>query len=76
MENDGGPAFPVAHLDDVVQTGMSMRDYFAAAALNGLLSSGEKEFIPNESGCLVNNKYIQDSAYRLADAMLAARRQK
>jgi hypothetical protein len=41
--NDGGPAYPVstAKWRDVVDggvEGMSLRDYFAAAALQGMLS--------------------------------------
>jgi hypothetical protein len=51
---------------------MTLRDYFAAAALTGLLAKGEPEFEATE-GYRTPGKYIQDTAYRLADAMLAAR---
>lgn len=51
-KQDGGPA-----------TAVSMRDYFAASALQGLLH-GVKD--PNEANCAA-------MAYRCADAMLAAR---
>ena len=58
--NDG-PAFPtpvgVQHND-----GMTLRDYFAAAALQGLMSSQ----------CQVDDPY-PIYAYRIADAMLKAR---
>jgi hypothetical protein len=40
--DDGGPAFPLDINDDVsgrVNVGMSLRDYFAAAALTGLLAA-------------------------------------
>lgn len=54
-------AFPVDHDD-----GMSLRDYFAAAALQGFLVDLDcgPEHIPN----------IAVSAYRMADAMLEARK--
>jgi hypothetical protein len=59
--NDGGPAFPtppgIQHND-----GMTLRDYFAAAALQGLMSSQ----------CQVDDPY-PIYAYRIADAMLKAR---
>jgi hypothetical protein len=44
--NDGGPAFPGGVVDgqgmvrEPAQPGMTLRDYFAAAALQGLLASG------------------------------------
>lgn len=65
--NDGGAAFPVVHPDGMgVQFfGLSMRDYFAAKAMQGWTANP----IPNDSS-------IQDVAawaYRQADAMLAAR---
>lgn len=42
--NDGGPAFPETRWDDktrqeVQWCGMTLRDYFAGQALNGLLSN-------------------------------------
>ena len=57
--NDGGPAFPIGTGDMRDPTGMTLRDYFAAAALQGLLTQSR----------VVSAK----EAYRLADAMLAAR---
>lgn len=45
------------------QDGMTLRDYFAAAALTGLLSDYRTEDVPFE-------------AYKLADAMLAEREAK
>lgn len=46
--------------------GMTLRDYFAAAALQGLLASQ----FPAEGA--TNKDYANDS-YRMADAMLIAR---
>ena len=83
--NDGGPAFP--HLHNTCQRvnesemfpGMTLRDYFTAAALTGLLASsdnptcrsGTPEGIERE-----RREYAEGmatSALRYADAMLAAR---
>jgi len=71
--NDGGPAFPETRWDDRTRqefqwTGMSLRDYFAAAALQGMLATFSKK---EASASLVT-----DGAYRFADAMLAARERK
>ena len=68
---DGGPAFPRnGHPDknDLPIDGMSIRDYFAAKAMQGLLSY-----------TFANDRYHGDlkhcvfDAYEIADAMLEAR---
>lgn len=70
IEN-GGPAFPrpighnglehhEEHEANGEQVGMTLRDYFAAAALGGLV--GDNDPVPAAS-----------FAYRFADAMIAAR---
>lgn len=65
------PAFPRTerHNDGstVAYYGMSLRDYFAAKAMEGVLSSTE----PDET---VNEVKFAGWCYRMADAMLAARR--
>lgn len=74
---DGGPAFPVTPSYDegvnMAYSGMSLRDYFAAAAMRGILAgephSPEYEF---EDGSAVMEG-VAINAYRLADAMLKAR---
>ena len=58
----GGPAFPSPYDDD---EGMTLRDYFAAKAIPGLLAA---ELVGEYS-----NEHIADIAYRIADAMLEAR---
>jgi hypothetical protein len=64
---DGGPAFPVTPPRDVTFTaGMSLRDYFAAAALTGICSSGT----------LPSDAKASQWAYEYADALLAARERK
>jgi hypothetical protein len=70
MKDTGGPAFPTTkanyanYLGDV---GITLRDYFAAKALQGLLACpvGEGE----------HEEYAKWS-YEFADAMLAERRKK
>jgi hypothetical protein len=63
--NDGGPAFPTPRYErgDMYSLGMSLRDYFAAKAMQGFLSR------PGS----VDPKQDAALAYMLADAMLAAR---
>ncbi len=70
--NDGGPAFPAAALTgkyhETVQAwsgGMTLRDYFAAAALTGIFVTDPH----NEFGA----KTAATMAYQYADAMLAER---
>jgi len=74
---NGGPAFPnaemgKAHFDDIgAYPGLSARDYFAAAALTGLLASsagiGEREINDDD-----HVPYAM-RAYEFADAMIQER---
>lgn len=79
--NDGGAAYPTTPIhngyDDKTfgngtgsGTGMTLRDYFAAAALRGWLASfpGDMPF-PENRGVTA----IAIDCYAMADAMLAAR---
>ncbi len=63
--NDGGPAFPWGehgtHLG-----GMTLRDYFAAKAMQGLVTATQEM-------THVTVAMLADEAYAYADAMLAAR---
>jgi hypothetical protein len=62
--NDGGPAFPRSATDHChSQEGMSLRDYFAAKAIN-------------EVGWYNNINQSAIMAYEIADAMLKAREAK
>ena len=70
--NTGGPAFPKITQDERWKTfqstdGMTLRDYFAAKAMQGLLaqSLGTALGSPVEAAA--------DYAYAMADAMLKAR---
>ena len=57
-----GPAFP----SGTTFKGMTLRDYFAAQALQGMSVGGP--------GLNVTNAKIAEEAYALADAMLEARK--
>ncbi len=82
-KENGGPAFPQT-IDDMgtlgpITTGMSLRDYFAAAALTGILSS-EAEDYEHQVEKDIHGKAIRsyqevisDIAYKNADAMIAER---
>lgn len=64
---EGGPAFPCMDRGDGFPgEGMSLRDYFAAAALTGQLANPKNtlRFDPEHDA---------DFCYRIADAMLARR---
>ena len=62
------PAFPIVvdYGDGVkYQTGMTLRDYFAAKAMQGMLSEN--------SGIRYPTDELVDFAYKIADAMMKAR---
>ena len=65
---NGGPAFPchpeIIPSKDGEYAGVTLRDYFAAAALTGIIAKGEDEMYP---------MYRASEAYALADAMLKER---
>lgn len=72
-KNDGGSAFPQVHYwDDGSVTskgGMSLRDWFAGQALDGILSGPcSRENVPVSEWL-----DVPEYAYRIADAMLKAR---
>lgn len=72
MINDGGPAFPLPVEDLQCRSrfesgygGMTLRDYFAAKAMQSLVS--KHGFISDE----IN--FAAEHSYEIADAMLKAR---
>ena len=85
MKNDGGPAFPVecTHLEGGelrgVQTGntsgwamgLTVRDYFAARAMEAQIVKLNGHGLHDEAGITYNK--IAKEAYGVADAMLKAR---
>lgn len=69
--DDGGPAYPSRlpknrdqHLLDNINSGMTLRDWFAGQALAGIWAC------PTVNG---DHQDLADEAYKTADAMLAAR---
>lgn len=73
-QDNGGPAFPCppSHLS----SGITLRDYFAAAALTGLLSDNATcQQISQQATKrgIDNDEATSITAYEYADAMLAAR---
>ena len=75
----GGPAFPRQPGGD---TGMTLRDYFAAKAMQGIVSSidGEDNYQRLRGHAtdawLSVSEWIARDAYKQADAMLKAREAK
>lgn len=73
-KDTGGPAFPVPdiyHPNGQIEygaSGMTLRDYFAAAAMQGILAGDHP--ITHDEDCMQKIAY---SAYETADAMLAER---
>jgi hypothetical protein len=71
---DGGPAFPAPDLGEQefgqrgAYPGMTLRDYFAAKAMQALISSDEWRI-----DC--DYEITAGSAYRAADYMLKARKE-
>ena len=80
-QDDGGPAFPGKHQENVgipdlapkmiliEHGGMTLRDWFAGMALQGFISSYPR-------GDCADAHLIAPDCYEVADAMLAARKEK
>lgn len=70
--NDGGPAFPVVGAPGAKEDypGMTLRDYFAAKAMYGVISGQEHR------GSEPIIEAVAEHAYNIADAMLAERSRK
>lgn len=70
-KNTGGPAFPVQSIyiedQETNSHGMTLRDYFAAKAMQGIIAS-----TPDRMPC-PPDEATATRAYRYADAMLKAR---
>jgi hypothetical protein len=62
--NTGGPAFPTPRYErgDMYSLGMTLRDYFAAKVMQGLLANNN-----------IDAQQIAEAAFIVADAMLKAR---
>lgn len=72
-KQNGGPVVPFSQISETTgqsvngfyDTGMSLRDWFAGLALQGICASGP--------GSQWSNEMLTQEAYHLADAMLAQR---
>ncbi len=79
MKDKATPAFPVSALvynyddkapDTILHDGMTLRDYFAAGAVQGFLAYASHKGIYTPP-----NNELASAAYDLADAMMKAREQ-
>ena len=69
-KNTGGPAFPAMRYEfGGEDDGMSLRDWFAGMAMQGLIASPRGT--PN--GADATDTYYAEMAYIMADAMIAER---
>lgn len=72
--NDGGPAFPHFKFSEngkveiCPQGGMTLRDYLAGQAMQGLIASGK---LPEDT----TSNSLAEFSYSNADAMLRARKE-
>jgi hypothetical protein len=64
-------AFPNPNRTD--QTGMTLRDYFAAKAMQALIASPRMPAPAALSGSDVTDFMVAELAYKMADAMLKVR---
>jgi len=68
--DNGGAAFPHQDWDACIKsqrldTGMTLRDYFAAAALNGFATNSET---------IASERELAEWSYSIADEMIKARK--
>jgi hypothetical protein len=64
------PAFPApAGVSHITEQGMTLRDYFAAKAMQGMLANPKLE----KQILLAGKSWIEESAWAVADAMLKTR---
>ena len=63
--DNGGPAFPISsdNYSNLGEIGMTLRDYFAAKAMQSFIDSGWEGF----------GETVAAAAYRMADDMLTER---
>jgi hypothetical protein len=76
--NTGGPAFPTATLAQKTEGGMTLRDYFAAKAMQIYLKAHHDRVLfeegkYEEATHFWSDEDVATEAYETADAMLKAR---
>lgn len=84
MKDGGGPAFPspeVRTADGVgiyeAQFGISIRDWFAGQALLSMTAKGDEKYSLSDHNIGLPRQHaiwLASAAYRIADAMLEARK--
>jgi hypothetical protein len=65
MNHEAPTAFPWTH-DNMTCTGMTLRDYFAAKAMQAIISREDNRFT-------TTLEFVGGKAYQFADAMMKAR---
>jgi hypothetical protein len=73
--NDGGAAFPMGYHpegNNADHFGMTLRDYFAAAALQGFCAK-QNSFPPTKNEHFTN---LAEDSFKVADAMIKVREAK
>lgn len=75
MTKDGGPAFPVLVPVDYqfAEVGMSLRDYAAIKAMQGMLAHSTRYRPREQDKHLHWHEALAKEAHEIADAMLAER---
>ncbi|MEQ5183138.1 hypothetical protein ABN222_01255 [Providencia alcalifaciens] len=69
-DKTGGAAFPIPATElHGTNTGMTLRDYFAAKAMNGILANPAMIDTATDQTL----EWVAKNAYQMADAMLKAR---
>jgi hypothetical protein len=66
-------AFPYNPQFNQEHNGMDLRDYFAAKAMQGLLTRPVEEFLDEIDGTEKVESYVARISYGMADAMMKAR---
>lgn len=75
MKTNKEKAFPVVTDDTVFETGMALRDYFAAKAMQALIQNMKDTDNTVNGGYIPTtiDEYVAKNAYDVADAMLKQR---
>lgn len=75
VKDNGGSAFPIPNLEhDSTFNGMSLRDYFAGLALQGMWACPNPKSIVTDDNKVATDKDLARLAYEQADAMIEARK--
>lgn len=72
MSTPVGQRFAEDLLDRAAE--ISLRDHFAGLVLNGIIAADENTSINSPDAVINGHAYLVKTCYRLADAMLAARK--